>query len=58
MVTKKDRITLYIPESIKKQLIDLAAKDRRSLSVFIEVLILEALASRGIILQSEENEEE
>lgn len=56
MVTKKDKVSIYLPGQLKDALIKLAAQDKRSLSVFIEVLVLEALEARGIILQLEDNE--
>jgi hypothetical protein len=58
MVTKKGKIAIYIPEKLREALIKLAADDRRSLSVYVELLILEALAARGIILSLEDNEDE
>ena len=58
MVTKKDKVSIYLPGQLKDALIKLAAQDKRSLSVFIEVLVLEALAARGIILQLEDSEDE
>jgi hypothetical protein len=57
MVTKKDKVSIYLPGQLKDALIKLAAQDKRSLSVFIEVLVLEALANRGITPQLENNEE-
>lgn len=57
MVTKKDKVSIYLPGQLKDALIKLAAQDKRSLSVFIEVLVLEALAAKGIILQLEDDED-
>ena len=46
MATDKARITVYLPQELKDRLTVVAEKDRRSVSVLIEVLILEALAAR------------
>lgn len=56
MVTKKGKIAIYIPEKLREALIKLAADDRRSLSVYVELLILEALAARGIEIDLDEEE--
>ncbi|WP_416667499.1 ribbon-helix-helix domain-containing protein [Egbenema bharatensis] len=54
MTTNKERVTLYIPGELKEKLVKLAEKDRRSLSVYIEVLVRDALARRGITVEEEE----
>jgi predicted transcriptional regulator len=46
MATDKARITVYLPQDLKDRLAVIAQKDKRSLSVMIEILILEALETR------------
>jgi hypothetical protein len=46
VATDKARITVYLPQSLKDRLTVEAQKDKRSVSVLIEILILEALESR------------
>jgi hypothetical protein len=48
VTTNKKRVTVYIPESLHDQLAELAKKDKRSISVLIEILVLEALEGRGV----------
>lgn len=45
-------MTVYIPESLHDQIAELAQKDKRSVSVLIEILVLEALESRGMKTES------
>ena len=53
MVTKKEKLSIYLPGQLKEALAKLAAKDKRSISTYLEVLILEALAARGIEIEEE-----
>jgi predicted transcriptional regulator len=46
MTTDKARITVYLPQELKDRLAVIAEKDKRSVSVMIEILILEALEAR------------
>ena len=46
VATDKARITVYLPQELKDRLADIAEKDKRSVSVLIEILILEALEAR------------
>jgi predicted transcriptional regulator len=46
VATDKSRITVYLPQELKDRLTVVAEKDKRSVSVLIEILILEALESR------------
>jgi predicted transcriptional regulator len=46
VATDKARITVYLPQDLKDRLTVIAEKDKRSVSVLIEILILEALESR------------
>ncbi|NJM60350.1 MAG: ribbon-helix-helix protein, CopG family [Oscillatoriales cyanobacterium RU_3_3] len=46
MATDKARITVYLPQDLKERLTAIAQKDKRSVSVMIEILILEALEAR------------
>lgn len=46
MATDKARITVYLPQALKDRLTVEAEKDKRSVSVLIEILILEALEAR------------
>ncbi|HEY9700058.1 MAG TPA: ribbon-helix-helix protein, CopG family [Trichocoleus sp.] len=46
VATDKARITVYLPQELKDRLAVIAEKDKRSVSVLIEILILEALESR------------
>lgn len=46
MTTDKARITVYLPQDLKDRLAVIAEKDKRSVSVMIEILILEALEAR------------
>ena len=46
MATDKARITVYLPQDLKDRLAVIAEKDKRSVSVLIEILILEALETR------------
>ena len=43
MTTEKARLNVYIPQQLKDRLDQLAEKDRRSLSVTVELLLVEAL---------------
>lgn len=43
MTTDKARLNVYIPQQLKDRLDQLAQKDRRSLSVTVELLLTEAL---------------
>jgi hypothetical protein len=47
MTTDKEQTTLYLDPELKKLLVQLAKEDRRSLTNFMEVLIIEALKTRG-----------
>lgn len=57
MVTKKAKVSIYLPEELRDALTRLAADDKRSLSVYMEVLILEALKERGIALPLEDSDD-
>jgi predicted transcriptional regulator len=46
VATDKARITVYLPQELKDRLTVIAETDKRSVSVLIEILILEALESR------------
>ncbi|MBD3884762.1 ribbon-helix-helix protein, CopG family [Phormidium tenue FACHB-886] len=46
VATDKARITVYLPQALKDRLTVVAEKDKRSVSVLIEILILEALEAR------------
>lgn len=46
VATDKARITVYLPQELKDRLTVIAEQDKRSVSVLIEILILEALESR------------
>lgn len=46
VATDKARITVYLPQELKDRLAVVAEKDKRSVSVLIEILILEALEAR------------
>jgi hypothetical protein len=46
VATDKSRITVYLPQELKNRLTVVAEKDKRSVSVLIEILILEALEAR------------
>ena len=46
VATDKSRITVYLPQELKDRLTVVAEKDKRSVSVLIEILILEALEAR------------
>jgi hypothetical protein len=46
VATDKARITLYLPQELKDRLSVVAEQDKRSVSVMIEILILEALEAR------------
>lgn len=43
MTTEKARLNVYIPQELKDRLDQLAEKDRRSLSVTVEILLTKAL---------------
>ena len=43
MTTDKARLNVYIPQQLKDRLDQVAAKDRRSLSVTVELLLTDAL---------------
>lgn len=43
VATDKARVTVYIPEELKERLVRYAEKERRSLSVTIELLLVDAL---------------
>lgn len=47
VATDKARITVYLPQELKDRLAEIAEQDKRSVSVLIEILILEALEARG-----------
>lgn len=47
VATDKARITVYLPQELKDRLTVVAEKDKRSVSVLIEILILEALEARA-----------
>ncbi|WP_088892998.1 ribbon-helix-helix domain-containing protein [Leptolyngbya ohadii] len=47
MTTDKSRLNVYIPQQLKDRIDQLAEKDRRSLSVTVEILLTEALEARG-----------
>ncbi|PSB14808.1 hypothetical protein C7B76_15260 [filamentous cyanobacterium CCP2] len=51
MTTEKARLNVYIPQQLKDRLDRLAEKDRRSLSVTVEILLTEALDA----LEAKEN---
>lgn len=57
MVTKKEKLSIYLPGQLKEALAKLAAKDKRSISTYLEVLILEALESKGIKIEIDEEKE-
>jgi predicted transcriptional regulator len=46
VTTDKARLNVYIPQELKDRLDRLAEKDRRSLSVTVELLLLDALERR------------
>lgn len=46
MTIDKARITAYLPQELKDRLTVIAEQDKRSVSVLIEILILEALETR------------
>ncbi len=46
VTTDKARITVYLPQELKDRLTVMAEQDKRSVSVLIEILILEALEAR------------
>ncbi|MBW4654515.1 MAG: ribbon-helix-helix protein, CopG family [Kaiparowitsia implicata GSE-PSE-MK54-09C] len=46
MATDKARVTVYLPQELKQRLAVIAEKDKRSVSVLIEILVLEALDVR------------
>ncbi|WP_416672078.1 ribbon-helix-helix domain-containing protein [Egbenema bharatensis] len=46
MTTDKARLNVYIPQELKDRLDRLAETDRRSLSVTVELLLLDALERR------------
>lgn len=46
VATDKARITVYLPQELKDRLAVMAEQDKRSVSVLIEILILEALEAR------------
>lgn len=46
VATDKARITVYLPQELKDRLTVIAEKDKRSVSVLIEILVLEALEAR------------
>ncbi len=47
MTIDKARITVYLPQELKDRLTVIAEQDKRSVSVLIEILILEALEARN-----------
>jgi predicted transcriptional regulator len=47
VATDKARITVYLPQELKDRLTVIAEQDKRSVSVLIEILILEALEARN-----------
>jgi hypothetical protein len=57
MVTHKAKLSIYLPGQLKEALAKLAAKDKRFVSTYLEVLILEALESRGIKIEIDEEGE-
>ncbi|WP_088892997.1 ribbon-helix-helix domain-containing protein [Leptolyngbya ohadii] len=46
VATDKARVTVYLPQDLKDRLTVVAEKDKRSVSVMIEILVLEALEAR------------
>jgi predicted transcriptional regulator len=46
VATDKARVTVYLPQELKQRLAVIAEKDKRSVSVLIEILVLEALDVR------------
>jgi len=52
VTTEKARLNVYIPQSLKDRLDQLAEKDRRSLSVTVEILLTGALEA----LEAKENQ--
>ncbi|PSB11841.1 toxin-antitoxin system protein [filamentous cyanobacterium CCP2] len=54
MVTKKARVTIYLPERLRDTLTKLAEQDKRSLSIYVEILLLDALERKGITLEKED----
>ena len=47
MTTDKERVTVYLPSDLKARLEEVSKRDRRSLTATIEVLLIEALETRG-----------
>jgi predicted transcriptional regulator len=48
VTTEKARLNVYIPQHLKDRLDQLAEKDRRSLSVTVEILLTEALEAKEV----------
>lgn len=53
MTTEKARLNVYIPQELKDRLDKRAEKDRRSLSVTVEILLTEVLDA----LESKEHQD-
>jgi predicted transcriptional regulator len=54
VVTDKSRVIFYLDEKLKLKLQQLAKRDRRSLSGYLEVLIVKHLQEQGIKVEEEE----
>jgi predicted transcriptional regulator len=52
VTTEKARLNVYVPQPLKDRLDQLAEKDRRSLSVTVEILLTAALDA----LEAKENQ--
>jgi hypothetical protein len=46
MTTDKVRMTIYLPETLRDRLTNLAKQDKRSVTTMIEILVTEALEAR------------
>jgi len=53
VATKKPKLTAYVDEAIDQAIDQEAAKERRSRSQMVEILIEEALKQRGYTLASD-----
>jgi hypothetical protein len=47
MTTDKERVTVYLPANLKAHLEEISKRDKRSLTATIEVLLTEALETKG-----------
>ncbi|NJO74951.1 MAG: ribbon-helix-helix protein, CopG family [Leptolyngbyaceae cyanobacterium RM1_406_9] len=56
MATKKPQITAYLTDEVNKALDQEAAKERRSRSQMVALLLEEALRARGYELTSDDEE--